>query len=147
MADFMVGKDGGGKDRYKVGWNENKSQAYKVGGGAGSTPQATNASLGGGDQGSPTGAKSAFNYSAPNAADPGDKGENMNFGGANASGVGTDPTGVAGQDELNYSIKGDWNSSKDAMSRRKARMDGYRQISGGGQYDTPTVDLVNVKKG
>lgn len=148
MADYMVGKGGGGKDRYKVGWNESKSNAYKVGGGGSNPSQADNKNLGSGDQGSPAGQKSAFKYKDIDTKDVGDSSENMNFGGSQASGAGEGPTGAGGQIELSYSQTGGFGESKDAMARRKARMEGYKQAMGAGAgYDSPTVDLVNIKKG
>lgn len=146
MADYMVGRGKGGKDRYMVGWNEAKanSNAYKVGGGDGE-PAPTSKGLPG-DQDPVVGSKSQFSHADKDTKDDGSESVNMGFGGQISSGPNTDPTGPGGQQQLTYAEKGEWSDSKNAMAKRKAQMDAYRQISGSGQYESPTVDLVNIKK-
>lgn len=146
MAEFMVGRAKGSKDRYMVGWNESKSNssAYKVGGGDGE-PAPSSKGLPG-DQDAVVGSKSQFNHAEKDTKDDGSKSMRMNFGGAISSGAASDPTAAAGQVELEYVEKGDWSEEKNAMAKRKAQMDAYRQISGASQYDTPTADLISVNK-
>lgn len=149
MSDYMVGRKGG-KDRYMVGYNESKSSAYKVGGGGSSVGQSSSEKLGGGDQASPAGAKSAFQYPDDKDStykDVGDKADNMNFGGSISSGAPSLKGSVAGDSQMSYTEKGDWSSSKDAMARRKAMMESSKKYMGAdGQYNSPTVDLVQIKK-
>lgn len=137
MSDYMVGK-AGGKDRYMVGWNKGKEAAYKVGGG-----QKSGGSSAKGlpdDQDPIVGSKSAFSHAAKDTKDDGSASENMGFGGAVSMGASADPA-------LEYGEKGNWSDSKNAMAKRKARMDAYRQASDPGEkYDSPTVDLVSIKK-
>jgi hypothetical protein len=144
VADYMVGKGGGGKDRYMVGANQAKGNIYKVGGGGSNPGQADNAQLGKGDQDPVVGSKSAFDYKADTDKtykDIGDAGDNSNFGGGQSGGPETRRTGAGGEIELSYTEKGDFSMEKDAMARRKARADGYKQVmSGGNQYKSPVLD-------
>lgn len=145
MAEYMVGR-GSGKDRYTVGWNESKANgsAYKVGGrdlpgqvGSKALPD---------DQDAVVGSKSQFNHEEKDTKDDGSMSINMNFGGEVSSGTITDPTAAGGEVDLNYVEKGDWSDQKNAMAKRKAQMDAYRQVSGASQYDTPTINMVETKK-
>lgn len=149
MADYMVGRGSKNKDRYQVGWNKTaeNSKAYKVGGNPTSVGQSENKTLGGGDQASPAGSKSAFSYSEMNTSDVGDQSPNMNVGGSVSDGVMADPTQDGGQVELNYAEKGDWSTSKEAIARRKANADAAkRYYSQNAEYGSPTDDIISVKK-
>lgn len=144
----MVGKKGSAaKDRYMVGYNgskENKN-AYKVGNSK-SNVSASSKAVGEGMD-SVVGGKSSFNYKEPDIKDPGDKSENMNFGGEISNGIKSNKGSVGGDLELSYSEKGDWDSQKNAMARRKANMEAAsKYYSKNGQYDSPTVDLIDIKK-
>lgn len=145
MADFQVGSKGG-KDRYMVGWNGDGKSGYKVGGGGSSVGQSSNKALGGGGMDPVVGSKSAFSYSGEiDPKDVGDKSDNMNFGGSQSSGIPANKNSAGGEIQMTYSEKGDWSASKDAIARRKAMADSSRAMSGS-KYDSPTVDIVNIKK-
>lgn len=145
MADYKVGS-AGGKDRYMVGWNGDNKSGYKVGGGGSSVGQASNKSLGGLGMDPVVGSKSAFSYKGEvDPKDIGDKSDNMNFGGSSGSGMPANKQAAGGEIQLVYSEKGDYMASKDAIARRKAIADAGKNYSGS-KYDSPTVDLVNIKK-
>lgn len=143
MGDYLVGKKSGGKDRYVVGWQDGKNPAYKVGGGKGSVASANNSELGGGDQASPAGQKSAFSYKGVDHSNKNDgsDSENMGFGGAVSSGM------PSGNMTMEYSEKGDWDMGKNAMAKRKAMLEAANKyLNNDDKYKSPTVDIVDVKK-
>lgn len=145
MSDYLVGKKSvGGKDRYVVGWQEGKQASYKVGGGSKASPaESDNKELGGTDQASPTGQKSAFKYNTPDTTNKNDgsDSENINFGGSISNGMPMDNL------NLKYTEKGDWDMNKNAMSKRKERMEAADKYLGkNSQFDSPTVDIIDVKK-
>jgi hypothetical protein len=139
VADYMVGRSGG-KDRYMVGYNAEGKSGYKVGGGGSSVGQSSNESLGGGDQASPAGAKSAFSYKDIDTKDVGDRSDNMNFGGSIANGVRSETP------SQEFSESGDWSVEKDAMARRKAMMESAAKYMSNKEYNTPTADIMDIKK-
>jgi len=48
---------------------------------------------------------------------------------------------------LKYTEKGDWDMNKNAMSKRKERMEAADKYLGkNSQFDSPTVDIIDVKK-
>lgn len=145
MADFQIGSGGKGGDRYKVGWNESKSNLYKVANSKESLGMPKKALPD--DQASPAGLHSAFSHDAVDTKDDGSMSPNMGFGGEVSSGPSSDPTGDGGALKLEMTQKGDsWTDQKNAMAKRKAQMESYRQVMGEGQFETPTVDLVQIKK-
>lgn len=143
----MVGNNNP-KDLYTVGQRGQKP--YSVGGNGKSVGQASNGQLNGGDQDSPTGAKSAFKYSDDKPStykDIGDKNENSNFGGNVKDGVAKIPLGPNGEVKLEFGQKGDWSDSKMAMARRAAISDTAKTFSGrGSQYQSPVVDSYPIGK-
>lgn len=149
MADYMVGRGGGGKDRYTVGWNESKSSqnAYKVGTspgkGGGDVPSSKKLPA---DQDPVVGSKSQFSHADKDTADDGSASVNMGFGGSLSSGLIGDPTKAGGEVDLNYVERGDWSDAKNAIAKRKAQMEAFRQVGGASQYETPTVNMVSLKK-
>lgn len=150
MSDYLVGRKAqGGKDRYMVGWNESKSNAnaYRVGSGGSQVAQSDNKSLGGGQMDPVVGSKSAFGYAGE--LDPksvGDKSDNMNFGGEISNGI-QQNSGAEVAGNLAYTEKGDWNTSKDAIARRKANADAAkRYYSANGEYNSPVPQVDAPKK-
>lgn len=140
----MVGRKPG-SDKYMVGWNKTaaNSNAYRVGNSK-SGPSQAGKSVGG-DQDSVVGGKSAFSYSDPSLKDLGDKSENMNFGGGESGGVAKNPNKAGGEIDLVYSEKGNFNESKDAMARRKARADASRDYMKSGDGYMSPVPQVDAK--
>lgn len=135
MADnFMVGRKPG-SDKYMVGWNktEANSNAYRVGNSKSGPGQASKSV--GGDQDSVVGGKSAFSYSDPSLKDPGDKSENMNFGGGESAGVPKASQKAGGEIDLVYTEKGDYQK---AMKKRIDNMEAYAKGDG---YNSPVPQV------
>lgn len=145
MADkYMVGTSQS-KDVYTVG--QSGKDKYYVGGGGKSPGQASNKSLTSGND-PVVSEKSAFSYPYDTAStykDVGDRGDNSNFGGAVEKGIKSDgATRDAGELNLVYAEKGDWNVKKDAMARRAAQALNAKDYSSS-QYNSPVVDSYPVK--
>jgi hypothetical protein len=138
VADYMVGKGSGGKDRYMIGWNKSKenSSAYKVGVGSGGKSGDTSKNVGG-DQDSVVGGKSNFKGPEVDYKDVGSKSDAANFGGTIGSAKYSADDG-----DLEYTETGSWDMKKDAMARRKALADAMSSLSG----DNDVTPLVGVKK-
>ncbi len=145
MAEYQVGRSGG-KDRYMVGWNESKASknAYKVGG-TDATGQMGSKSLPG-DQDAVVGSKSQFSHADKDTKDDGSESVNMGFGGQISSGAPMKANGAGGEIDLAYTEKGDWSDAKNAIAKRKAQMESYRQAARESEYETPTVNMVNISK-